>query len=265
MEDLFHKNLEKLSAEILTRTTFEEQLMRWAEFTVDYCDNVARTKKDRSFYAFQSEPKFKPEVLLLGLNPHEDFSYSSQRVNHKWGLKGRMTPEVFIQQNPWYTGGRQADNKDWQIIKSYKKIVNVHPDLYRQLDNMVYMNILYFNSKNFDEFQKSFLNDWKEVFDNCVQLSQLAIFDIIKPKKIVCFGKNTCFNSLVGKSTTKETIGPIIKAKIKDTDVYGITHPSARISDVERINIGMHLYADWFKKPYLNPYNEKLKTIKEIL
>lgn len=268
MESTFTKQVEKLRSEILTLTTFEEKLMKWAEFTVDYCDNIARTKKiDRAFYAFQSEPKFEPDVLLLGLNPHGDYPYTSQRGNAKWGLEDGMTPEVFIQQNPWYTGGSQATNKDWPIIKSYKKIINVHPDLSRQLDSMVYMNILYFNSIDFKDFKDSFPKDWKIVFDNCVQLSSLLIFEIIKPKMIVCFGIENCFDNLVGNRVKKELDKDLIyKTKINETKIYGIPHPSYRkLYDYSRERIGRHMYADWFKKPYSNPYHEKLKSIRELL
>jgi hypothetical protein len=266
VEHSFCEQLEVLRFEIHSLITFEQKLKKWAEFTVNYCDKVARTKIDRSFYAFQSKPRFNPEVLLLGLNPHENNPYTSQLSNAKWGLVNGMTPEVFIQQNPWYTGGKQAaDNKDWPIIKRYKKIISVHTDLSQQLDNMVYMNILYFNSIDFKEFKTSFPNDWKEVFDNCIQLTRLAIFDIIKPKKIVCFGKGNCFNSFTDKTTPKITIGPIIKGKVNETVVYGFTHPSARISDVERLNIGMHLYADWFNKPVSDFMAAKLTKIKKIL
>lgn len=264
METKLTLPLEKLRAEILTLTTFEEKLMKWAEFTVDYCDKVAR-KIDRAFYAFQSEPKFEPDVLFLGLNPHGAYPYTSQRGNTKWGLKDGMTPEVFIQQNAWYIGGRHEDKgRNWRFILNLKKIFNVHPDFSLQLDNMVYMNILYFNSVDFKEFETSFQDDWEKVFNNCVELSRLAIFDIIKPKRIVCLGKSNCFNSFVGKSATKENIGPIIKAKLYSTDIYGITHPSARISDVERINIGMHLHAAWSNETVSDFMAAKLNKIEKI-
>jgi hypothetical protein len=69
----FQEQLNKLTTEINTLETYEQKLKKWAEFTVDYCDKVARHKIDRSFYVFQSEPSLEPEVLILGLNPQDQY------------------------------------------------------------------------------------------------------------------------------------------------------------------------------------------------
>ena len=40
--------------------TFEQKLQMWAEEVVPYCNDTARTKINRAFYAFQSAPKENP-------------------------------------------------------------------------------------------------------------------------------------------------------------------------------------------------------------
>jgi hypothetical protein len=272
MTNVFREQLNKLKTEIKTLENYDEKLKKWAEFTVDYCDNVARHKIDRSFYVFQSEPSFEPEVLILGLNPQDQFKsrYLNQYENVGWGLSdyGKMTADVLIHQNPWYIGGKQAERKkkEWNILRNLKKTINVHHDLYQLFDNMVYMNILYFNSTNFVEFKNSFPLDWKDVFENCVELSSLLIYEIIKPKTIICLGIDNCFKSFIGNSPNEELINrSLYKCKVNGINIYGITHPSARKTNFSRENIGWHIYADLFNKPIFNLLENKISIIYIIL
>jgi hypothetical protein len=269
MKNKFHDELDALRFEIRILKTYEEKLKRWAQFTVDYCDNVAINKINRSFYAFQSEPKHEPDILILGLNPQDMSEYRNQYENIGWGLKpyGKMIPEVFIHQNPWYIGGSQASKeKEWNILKNLNKTINVHPDVSRFFENMIYMNILYFNSKDFKEFKNSFKEHWKEVFENCVELSSILIYEVIKPKKIICLGIDNCYKSFIRNVSTNELIkNSLYKCEINGFDIYGMTHPSARTTNFSRENIGWHLYADWFNKPIINSIENKITVIHSIL
>lgn len=271
MNKNFQIQLNTLSKEIATYKTYDDKLHKWALFTVDYCHNVATNKIKRSFYAFQSEPKEEPEVLILGLNPQDQFKsdYKSQFENKGWGLKkwGQMVPEIFIHQNPWYIGGINAEKeKAWNILKNLNKTIEVQPDFRILFNDMVYMNILYFNSKDFNEFKNSFKDDWKEVYENCVGLSSLLIYEIIKPKRIICLGIDNCFKSFIGNTPTEEIIkDSLYKCKKNGFSIYGITHPSARKSNFSREKIGRYLYADWFNKPIINSIERQLSTIDKIL
>ena len=131
MNNNFNEKLEILRKVINESKTYDDKLKKWADFTVNYCDNVARTTIDRSFYAFQSEPKESPEILLLGLNPKGKDNYESifQNSINGWGLNswGKMIPEVFVHQNPWYIGGTQASiEKEWNILKKMNKTIHVN-------------------------------------------------------------------------------------------------------------------------------------------
>jgi hypothetical protein len=169
-----------------------------------------------------------------------------------------MTSDVLIHQNPWYIGGQQAKSeKEWNILRNLNKTINVHNDLRHLFDNMVYMNILYFNSTDLVEFKKSFHSDWKEVFENCIRLSSLLIYEIIKPKRIICLGINNCYKSFIGNLPNVELLNrSLYKCENKGIDIYGITHPPARKSNIERELIGWHLYADWYSKPIINNSQE---------
>lgn len=261
MNYLFDEGFTALKLELKAIETYDERLQKWAEFTVDYCDTIARTKIDRSFYAFQSEPKFKPDVVIMGLNPYGKSSYESHYNNEGWGLKsfGKMTPEVFIHQNPWYIGGEQSGKlidgkkpKEWNILKKLNITMNVHPELNKYFHNMVYMNVLYFNSSDFKEFQNEFKSDWKEVFDNCVKLTFLLISEVIKPKVVLCLGVGNCFRNFVGKNPIENILPPsLAKSTIDGIDIYGMTHPSARIANKKREEIGWHLYSELLDKSFV--------------
>ncbi len=269
MSDNFIDNLNNLRSEIALCETYGEKLKIWSQFTVDYCDNIARTKIDRSFYAFQSEPSEEPDVLILGLNPHDLSNYQSQFDNIDWGLKEKqkMIPEVFIHQNPWYLGGKQSNPKQpWNILSKMNKTIHVQPDLSQLFEKMVYMNILYFGSEDFKEFQTSFKEHWKEVYDNCIALSSLLIFDIINPKRIVCLGIDNCFKPLINGSPAEELInGSLYKTKKNGIVIYGMTHPSARTSNYFKETIGWHLYADIFDRDSLNLLKNRISSINQVL
>jgi len=130
------------------------------------------------------------------------------------------------------------------------------------------MNILYFASTDFNEFKTSFKKHWKEVYENCIKLSSLLIYEIIRPKRILCLGINNCFRPLNGEQT--EEIKELIKGSLYSTkksgfSICGMTHPSARTSNLLRENIGWHLYTEWFNKAIINSLTNKVVLIKQIL
>ena len=265
-----NKNM-NLQVSDLEGKTFEEKLLLWAEEVVAYCDKIARTKVDcGEFYAFQSMPQEEPNVLFLALNPHDSYrctTYQVQRENKNWNIPNGMTEDVFIKANPCYNG------KDtWTILKGFEKTKNVHPELKSIFDSMMYMNLLYFSSIDFKDFRKKFNENWKEVLDKCAEFSNFLIYEIIKPKKIVCLGAN-CFPKFIGKEKFSILNGIVKKTIVNKIPVYGIPHPSSPyLSDIERVMTGWTLANDWFgveipqeikiiKPSKLNPH-ETIKILK---
>jgi hypothetical protein len=126
----------------------KSKLKTWAEDAVEYCHSLAtdsdKDKRiDKTFYAFQSEPILNPEVLILAINPAGDSTYAAQYTNEKvWGIskEGRMTPEVFMTQNPkWH------NHKDWPIWANFEKVF--HTDRLKSIldkENFVYMWLFWF-------------------------------------------------------------------------------------------------------------------------
>lgn len=271
MDSNFQKKFEVLCSQIAVNRTYKEKLNTWADFTVDYCHNLAINKIDRSFYVFQSEPQENPQILILGLNPYGTYQYNSMFNSpiDGWGLNNfkKMIPKVFIHQNPWYNDGKNAeDGKEWNILKNLAKTINITEDFSKLFYNMVYMNILYFNSKDFNEFKNSFKEHWQIVYENCIKLSSLLIFEVIKPEKIICLGIYNCFNPFVGNAVTEVLIkGHLHKYKKNNVNIYGITHPSARVSNFLRENIGWHIFADLSQKSIMISLEKKIIIIENIL
>ena len=117
----------------------------WAKEVLDYCCHIAE-KHNRAFYVFQSAPKETPKVLLLGLNPGEDYYYET-----------KMTLKVFTEQNQWYFGGKNHNPKTkWNILKKLEKTIEVNEKLNNEFSNMVYMNLLFFTSSCFSVYNSTF-------------------------------------------------------------------------------------------------------------
>jgi hypothetical protein len=221
----------------------------WADEVVPYCHSMAIDKKiDRAFYAFQSEPKEKPNVLILALNPYGTYSYADLYKNEKWEIPNGMTPDVFIHQNPFYKEGKYYNEKEkWNILEKFDVTLSANDDLKRLVSDMVYMNILYFNSRDFSEFKNTFPQYWEEAYTKCIHYTKFLIQNIIKPEMIICLGIDNCFNKIIDRSKVEELLpGKVHKTIMNETTVYGITHPSARISNEEKIVIGHYLSKDIF-------------------
>ena len=223
--------------------SFEDKLQIWAEEAIKYCHPMAE-KLDRAFYAFQSKTLENPRLLLLGLNP-----------GGRYGYEHKMTPEMLLEQNSYYFGGSNYEpRKPWTVLKK----LNITRSATREIDGlfnpntMVYMNLLYFNSSDLAEFlthAESKNENGQEVFDKCAQLTKDLIFNIIKPKRIICLGIDSCFDLLNSGNETVDEIVPNVlhQTTIEGVDIYGITHPAYRFStDLERKHTGYYLSHEIF-------------------
>jgi len=121
--------------------SFEEKLKLWAEEVVSYCHSMAINKKiDRTFYAFQSEPKEQPPALILAFNPYGTYSYADQYGNEKWEILNGMTADVFMHQNPFYKGGKHYNEKEkWNILEKLDVTLSVSEKL-RELVSDIWIN-----------------------------------------------------------------------------------------------------------------------------
>lgn len=220
-------------------TDFEKKLSEWSNKVVNYCHEIATNPEfnlNLSFYAFQSEPKESPELLILGINPGREFSYADQFNNPIWGLINdkQMTAEVFRKANPLF-----HDHKSWTLWKNLSKSF-IDDTMNEMLSNSMYMNFIYFNTVKVEDLLAK--KGGKMVYDMCRNFSIELISDIIKPKYILCLGTGGCFDRLPIKKSEKMLADKkrlLVKGEFSNIPIYGIPHPSGSItSDADRKRIG---------------------------
>ncbi|MDR3705821.1 MAG: hypothetical protein P4L28_07960 [Paludibacteraceae bacterium] len=235
---------------------FNVKLIKWAEEAANYCHSVATDpdsskRIDKTFYVFQSEPVESPEVLILGINPHGNYSYADQYNNPLWRAeKQKITAEVFRHANPTWENRDSWNSPIWPNIK---KVFNTQrlQEIINSCENghepkFVYMNALYFNTNNMDDFYK--LPNSNEVFNKCIGLTKELISDIIKPKFIICLSIPECFNRLNEAAKTElllnNKIRLLVKGEFCGIPTYGILHTSGSRNmtndDWHQIGIELH-------------------------
>jgi hypothetical protein len=226
---------------------FDQKLLAWSDDVVKYCHSIATNPQydmDLAFFAFQSAPKEKPDLLILGINPGGKdgvSNYEGQYSNSIWGLtdKNEMTPEVFAKGNPCFHTLEKWPI--WQnLIKSFSDL-----QMNNLLSNSMYMNMVYFNSKTIRDLIDR--NHGMKAFNKCRDFSVDLITKVIKPKQILCLGTAGCFGKLPYTDykclLKNEKIRLVIKGKLSNIPVYGIPHPTgnrvnSKLSPEDRIEIG---------------------------
>ncbi|WP_299581680.1 hypothetical protein [uncultured Sunxiuqinia sp.] len=220
---------------------FKANILEWSRNVVAYCHEVAMTPEydmDLSFYAFQSLPKEQPELLILGINPAEQFSYADQYENPVWHLTEakQMTPEVLLAGNPFY-----HEHKNWTIWKNLQKSF-AQQEMQQILEESMYMNFVYFNSPNIEDLLNRRYG--ATAFKKCAEFSLGLITRIVKPKNILCLGTAGCFDYLPITSNgdsclLRDSRRLLLKGKLDDIKAFGIPHPSgAHLADKKRVQIG---------------------------
>ena len=215
---------------------------------------------------FQSKPILdkQPDVVFLGYNPHE---------------KGPVLPLEKIQER-FYNGNQcfySDERKTWPIWKplwdSFEWAGYTKPV---EDGNFIFFNAIYFGTNNINEFKK--LPNSNEAIKKCIQFTGEVIQNIFKPKCIVCLSVPECFENLnrhfkfieVKKiDTLYETDAEVLdfainkefkgwkeryscKSKImkgiwNGIPVYGVPHPSGRLSYADKGAIALYLRSEMQK------------------
>lgn len=221
----------------MDRTKLYDQ---WVDKVCHYLEKVGPQINCASC-AFQSKPVLdkSPYVIFLGYNAHEH-----------WGYMG-VDRERFYKGNPsFYT---QRDYTAWKIWNKPYKAFQWAGYLSPMTDgNFVFMNAVYFGSETIKAFQsKPYSN---EIVSQCLDFTSEVIHHIFRPKCIVCFSIIDCFYLLARKYGFNdiEMVTPtivngepakhnVIKGKWGGIPVYGIPHPSGRVSNDDWGGIALYL------------------------
>ena len=222
------------------QTNRTELYNQWVDKVCRYIEEVG-PRINCTSCAFQSKPVLdkSPDVVFLGYNAHEP-----------WGYAG-VNRERFYEGNPSFYADR--DKAAWKIwwkpYEAFKWAGYLNP---MTDGHFVFMNVVYFGSDTIKDFQAK--PGSVEVAAQCMDFTAEVIQDIFRPKCVVCFSINDCFRPLERRFgfTQVETVTPpivngeparhqVVKGLWNGLPVFGIPHPSGRISNDDWGAIALYL------------------------
>lgn len=206
----------------------QELYDKWVDKVCQFMEEKGR-EINKCASVMQSRPVLdkQPLVVFLGYNAHEG-----------WGFNG-VDRERFYLGNKYFYDNRD-DNPKWKVWNRPAGMFKYVEYLKPVTDgNFVFMNMIYFGSKEISGIQN------KSIKDQSIELTKEVIHDIFQPKCVVCFSIPEVFDALNGKYkfnhieslypvnpklSFTSTI-PIKKGYWNNIPVYGIPHPSGRVSN----------------------------------
>ena len=211
---------------------------------------------------FQSMPVLckQPDVVFLGYNPNEPWEFYKEDV----------LPERFYEGNPYFYSERNKF-KVWRLASAFEWADYTKPV---RDGNFVFFNAVYFGTRNIQSFK--IIPGSKQAIEKCNTFTEEVIQEIFKPKCIVCFSVNDCFNLLndrfhfkdvqlinTAESTDSDLIEfaitrkekawnetyscqhPVMKGYWNGIPVYGIPHPSyAKVTSDDLGAIALYLRSE---------------------
>lgn len=210
----------------------EKELMVWADKTADAYHNLAtdpaHPECNLAFYTQSDLRKMTatPDLLILTINPNGDAGYtgkdgfdgqSDNPTWKNWGLNGRMTGEVLLKGNPFF-----SNRETWSLWKRLRDIFrrgNIGPVLDDE-SRFVYTELIFFNTLSSSHIPK----EAYRLVPNTIDL-----INILQPKQILCVGAATCLPALKPYVTGLTQIAKNVKeGKINDIPLFAIPHTASR-------------------------------------
>ena len=216
--------------------------------------------------SFQSRPILdkQPNVVFLGYNPHESGPF----------VQGDIIRERFYEGNPSFYS---EEREQWAIWKRLRDSLE-WAEYTRPIEDghFVFFNAVYFGTNNITELKITPYSS--EAIKKCLQFTGEVIQDIFKPKCVVCFSVPECFDNLnryyrfadVKRiNTLQETDASLVDFAVKKDvngwksaysckriikkgiwngiPVYGIPHPSGRVTNDDFGAIALYLRSEMQK------------------
>jgi hypothetical protein len=234
--------------------SFNEKLNEWAEKAATQCYEIATSEDaaqrvDKCFYAFQSPPPAgpNPALLIMGANPREDggedYAYST------CGSKNLRQDIEAMKRGNKYWDGRNTW-AIWNTLKYYFEPAGLR----EMLESSVFINLVYFNSQDVKTLKSSFPGGANAI-RVCQNLTGELVFDIIRPKYVLCLGTSDCFDRVEGTDeqvyqSNERGTRLFVKKTSHGIPVYGIPHPTGAhgISNENRAAIRQFLLEELLKK-----------------
>lgn len=209
--------------------TTSQKYNQWVAKVIPFLEKTGK-EINRCCSVFQSKPLLdkQAQVLFLGYNAQEDFGFVEVDKNR------------FYEGNPAFYTDERNQWRIWsRLYGAFKWAENLSPV---SDSNFIFMNAVYFGTKNINQLLN--IKESGKAIDQCLDFTAEVIQEIFKPKSIVCFSVSECFTPLNRRYqfTNVEVIKPkmvngqeasitIHKGEWNGIPVYGIPHPSGRVSN----------------------------------
>lgn len=219
-------------------------------------------KLNKHCASFQSKPILDkhPDVVFLGYNPHEDWEYYEEDAQ----------PERFYEGNPSFCDPEIRKQGNWKIWNRLYNAFNWAEYTKPVEDgNFVFFNAVYFGSHNIAKMKS--IPEATAAIDKCLDYTGEVVQEIFKPKCVVCFSIPDCFDLLnqkfhfenVQSVRLSDNLNPNLaefaikkswKSGVPNSNrtiktalwsgipVYGIPHPSGRVSNDDWGLIALYLH-----------------------
>lgn len=210
----------------------EKALLAWADKTADAYHNLAtdpaHPECNLAFYTQSDLRKLTtaPDLLILTINPNGNAGYTRKdgfdgqldnQAWKDWGLDGRMTGEVLLKGNPFF-----SNRETWPLWKRLRNIFR-RGKIEQMLDDesrFVYTELIFFNTLSARDIPK----EAYRLVPNTIDL-----INILQPKQILCVGAATCLPVLKQYVTGLTQIAKNVKeGKINDIPLFAIPHTASR-------------------------------------
>ena len=219
----------------------QEELIDWAEKTVEAYHNIAKREDVNKAYYTQSDLSLlseKPELMIVGINPGSASSYTDQCKNKNWSYLYNNP----LDKNHLWKGNyckEEGKSSSWDNHKKWKywaglKICISQTALSTIIDDdskIIVTNASFFNTKKANEIPESLL---LETIPYTLDLINKTI-----PKNIIFLSGKKCFERLyhLSKSSKqfqfkyKHICGNIFVGVLNDKFCIGIPHPAYKTNE----------------------------------
>ncbi|MDM1543901.1 hypothetical protein [Empedobacter sp. 189-2] len=198
---------------------FQLKREKWLKEVVEHCHEYA-LKTDIDFYCCQTPIIYKPEILIIGLNPGNNGKYSEYLINNH--ITKRTIESLYYSQNLLVESALDWDDGLNQIRKKFKEIF-FSDLLFSKLKNSVMTNFTYFNTISSTELQSIDI----EIKQFCLNKT-FELIEILQPKNIIIFTSNIVELKKSGVEKI-EQVGKYTKiGTLNDKKIIAIPHFSAR-------------------------------------
>lgn len=166
---------------------FELKKDKWLKEVAEQCHEFA-IKTDLDFYVFQTPIFYNPDLLIIGINPGGDKSYS-QLLKDK-GYSKRPYDDLGYNENTlvmkpdWEIKNKLKGNDT--LRNAFKRVFNKDNNL-AILENTIMMNMFYFNTQKEIHINKINIKD--EIKNYCIYKTKEFI-EISNPKNILFLTSN---------------------------------------------------------------------------